>query len=211
MRSYEKKLSIHSDQCEHCGLDKTMCLCIYEIELTSGVEFWLLTHFNELKRTNNTGRLIENAIHTTKVFSWERTSYPEELIKLIESNIYDVYLVFSTERYEEEKRQVSYKKSNRKSVFLIIDGTWKEARKIIRKSPYLNKLPIVSFENLEKTDYTLRRNKDEDHLCTAEIACECFKLVDEKDNAEALKKYFDYFINAYNYGRYNHGKNEKTI
>lgn len=190
-----------------CGLVKGHCICDYDIEIKSQIEFWLLTHENELTRTNNTGRLIERAIDTTKVFVWSRTEEPKELIDLME--IYDVYLVFSDDREKEKARVVEYKPTDKKTAFLILDGTWKEARKILRKSPYLQKLPIVTLHSEKSTSYDLRRNKDDGHLCTVEVAIELLNMVGEKNESELLDNYFKYYMKRYHDGKYEHADIER--
>ncbi len=206
MRTFEDKISKVSQQCKKCGLVENYCLCSENINLESKVEFWLLTHENELKRTNNTGRLIEYSINTTKVFSWHRTSKMEELKSLLDSNNYDVYIIMAADREEEKLRVKTYSKSNKKTVFLILDGTWKEVRKILRKSPYLDMLPIISLDVNERSLYNLRRNSDDNHLCTVEVAIILLGLVKEADNKLKLEKYFNVFLEKYNKGRCNHSE-----
>jgi len=202
MRTYKQPISKNTIQCEDCGLVKGHCICDYEIHLDSKVEFWLLTHENELSRTNNTGRLIENAIETTRVFCWKRNDPPRKLLKLMEE--YVVYLVFSADKEEDKKRVMDYQPSNKKTAFLILDGTWKEARKMIRKSDYLKTLPILSLNPSQKTDYDLRRNNDAHHICTAEVAIELLKLIGDTNQSDALKNYFDYYLEKYHAGKYEH-------
>lgn len=204
MRTFNKKINKLQPQCDQCGLTRQGCICDYEIELVSRVEFWLLTHEEELKRTSNTGRLIEKALTTTRVIPWQRKEVPQELVQLIESGDYNIFLVFSDEREEEQARTVSFKEDDRQTVFLILDGTWKEARKMLRKSPYLDQLPILALKDLKPTRYDLRRNKDLDHICTVEVAIELLKLSDEKENSKMLGDYFNTFLDAYHAGRYNH-------
>lgn len=206
MRTYEQIISKGKNQCDVCGLIEGNCLCTVEVNIESAVEFWLLTHEAELKRTNNTGRLIERAVEHTRVFRWHRTEWPEELIRLIQSNRFNVYIIFSDDREEEKKRVKSFTPSDKKTVFLIIDGTWKEARKMIRKSPYLNGLPILPLSVETNTKYTLRRNSDAHHLCTVEVGIELLKIAGENNNALKLESYYEVFLLKYHQGKYNHGE-----
>lgn len=201
MRSFNQKISKVSDQCQVCGLVKNHCICDYDISIETNIEFWLLTHENELTRTNNTGRLIENAIPNTRVFKWTRTQPPKELIELIESNTYDIYLLFSNDRGEE----VSEMTQGKKKAFIILDGTWKEARKILRKSAYLDNIKKISLNDVGKTAYDLRRNDDENHISTVEVAIEVLKRFDAV-GSEALNNYFRYFMKQYHAGKFNHSE-----
>lgn len=202
MRTYKQEISKNTQQCQTCGLVENYCLCDYEISLTSHAEFWLLTHENEFSRTNNTGRLIENAFPTCRVFKWHRKEEPSELIELLKE--YDAYLVFAADSESDKKRQVTYEKRDKKTAFLILDGTWKEVRKMIRKSDYLKSLKLLSLDPDQLTAYKLRRNNDDNHICTVEVGIELLKLIGEETQASQLKTYFDFFMDRYNAGRYEH-------
>ena len=79
----------------------------------------------------------------TQTFIWQRTEEPEALIKQIEAPDTDAWLLFPADRPELEQRARKFSPSeNRKTLLIVPDGTWKEVRKIVRKSPWLEKLPI---------------------------------------------------------------------
>lgn len=201
-RTFNRRISKNTIQCVTCGLVKGHCLCGFDADIKSKVEFWILTHENELTRTNNTARLIENAINTTKTFLWSRTQAPEKLLALMKD--YQVYLVFSDDREEEKQRVVKYQATEKKTAFLILDGTWKEVRKMLRKSDYLKDLPIISLSSGSKTKYDLRRNDDINHLCTVEVAIELLKMVGDDKEAGILNDYFEFYMKRYHDGKYEH-------
>ncbi len=167
--------------------------------LHSDVSIWLLTHEREMERWSNTGALIKEGVpESVKIFYWSRVEPPKELLDLLKDDTYYPILVFPIEdegRVKIDTEVLRQKSINgRRLAFLILDGTWKEARKMLRKSDYLNNLPFVSLENLEKTRYTLRRNKDIDHICTVEVAIELYRLCEEDDVVEGLNANFEAFL-----------------
>ncbi len=54
-----------------------------------------------------------------------------------------------------------------------------KARKMFRKSPYLDHLPVLSLQPEQLSRYRLRRSRREDHLCTSEVAALCLALAGE--------------------------------
>lgn len=208
MREFKDKISKITIQCSDCGLVEGLCICEDKIDISSDIEFWLLTHENELSRTTNTGRLIENAISTTKVFKWNRTNPPKELLNLITSDEYNIYIIMAADRESEKARVVEYYRNEKKTAFLILDGTWKEARKMLRKSDFLSRLPILSLDINEKTSYNLRRNSDLNHICTVEVGVELLKIAGEPENAKKLNGYFNVFMDKYVKGRNYQGDSE---
>ncbi|MDI8992988.1 DTW domain-containing protein, partial [Salmonella enterica subsp. enterica serovar Anatum] len=46
-------------------------------------------------------------------------------------------------------------------LFIMLDGTWPEARKMFRKSPYLDHLPVISMDEAEQCRDVLLMNEGE--------------------------------------------------
>src|SRR5690606_39178744 len=75
--------------------------------------------------------------------------------------------------------------------------TWTEARKMFRKSPYLNNLPVLSLQPEAVSRYRLRRSTRGEHLCTAEVAALCLGLAGDTEEATALDAWLDVFTDHY--------------
>lgn len=193
--------------CNQCGFPEKICICRIQPKLASRNKFVIIMHSEEIGRPTNTGRLIKNAFpNNTEVFYWHRTTVSHKLKKTLKNNDYHKILVFPPDKEEYGHRAVSRdmvkKASKDKSImFIILDGTWKEARKILRKSPYLEDIQMLDLDIDFKTEYYLRRNKDLGHICTAEVAIELLKLVGESENANELHKYFQSFLSRYDQGK----------
>src|SRR5690606_19977244 len=82
-------------------------------------------------------------------------------------------------------------------LFILLDATWTEARKMFRKSPYLDGLPVLSLQPEQLSRYQLRRSTRAEHLCTAEVAALCLELAGDASAATALGGYFDLFTEHY--------------
>jgi DTW domain-containing protein len=85
----------------------------------------------------------------------------------------------------------------RKPMFVLLDATWSEARKIFRKSPYLNHLPVLSLQAGQLSTYRLRRSTRDEHLCTSEVAAACLALAGEPHAAEVLTAWLEVFTVHY--------------
>jgi DTW domain-containing protein YfiP len=82
-------------------------------------------------------------------------------------------------------------------LFILLDATWPEARKMFRKSPYLNHLPVLSLNPEQVSRYQLRRSRRDDHFCTSEVASLCLELAGEPHAAETLQAYLDVYTHHY--------------
>ena len=82
-------------------------------------------------------------------------------------------------------------------LFVLLDATWPEARKMFRKSPYLDALPVLSLHPEQASNYRLRRSVPGHHLCTAEVAATCLDLAGEGGAAQGLSDWLDVFSAHY--------------
>jgi DTW domain-containing protein YfiP len=94
----------------------------------------------------------------------------------------------------------------KRPLFVLLDGTWAEARKMFRKSPYLDHLPVLSLQPDQISNYQLRRSNRDDHFCTSEVAGLCLALAGESHAAQTLKAYLDVFST-----HYLHAKQQRPI
>jgi len=146
----------------------------------------LLTHLRETYKTSNTGQLISRVISNVRTIIWQRTEADEILLKLIAEG--EIALVFQQEKSIPSDNISQFKH------FILIDGTWQEARKIYNRSPYLHDLPCIQFTTDKKSRYNLRRNQLDGGLCTAECAIELLVATGLSAEAGLLGKEFSAFI-----------------
>lgn len=147
----------------------------------------LLTHFKEFDKRSNTGRLVLEILgEAAEQVRWDRMNPPAGLVEEIEAG--GVALVYpgSSEEASEDLSGITQ--------FILIDGTWHEARKIYQRSPYLRKVRRVCLKPAGKSRYNLRKNQKEACLCTAECVIEILKSTGMVDYAERLKERFLAFI-----------------
>jgi len=50
---------------------------------------------------------------------------------------------------------------------------------MFRKSPYLDRFPVLSLQPEQISRYRLRRSRREDHFCTSEVGALCLELAGE--------------------------------
>ena len=87
--------------------------------------------------------------------------------------------------------------ATRRPLFILLDGTWAEARKAFRKSPYLDRFPVLSLQPEQLSRYKLRRSWHEHHFCTAEVAALCLALAGDLHAAHTLEAWLDVFSDRY--------------
>lgn len=188
------------ETCEHCGVPVINCICNKVTQINTNAQIWILSSQKEVTRATNTARLIKLMNReSTEIFIWERTVEPKQLLQLLEGGEYDVYLLFPADE-ENKHREKVFEKTNKKPAFIIIDGTWQEARKIFNRSPYLKELPLLTLNIDSESEFTLRRGIPEGGICTIEAAIKVLELNDEVVSAKVLEEIFELFQDSYKAG-----------
>ena len=167
----------------------------------------VMDEFEPLK-PSNTGWLIADVVPDTSAFGWSRTQVDPALPALLADPRWQPYVVFpgefaAPERVVEELRPMACggvagaAGPHRRPLFILLDGTWSQARKIFRKSPYLDPYPVLSLRPEQLSRYRLRRSSHEHHFCTSEVAALCLALAGDLHAAQTLEAYLDVFSNRY--------------
>jgi DTW domain-containing protein len=187
-----------SQRCPQCRVIPSHCLCAWRPRVEAQAAVCLLMHDVEALKPSNTGWLIADVVADTTAFGWSRVEVDAALPALLSDPQWQPYLVFPGE-YAAPERVVSEVRPalGKRPLFVLLDATWTEARKMFRKSPYLDGLPVLSLQPEQLSRYRLRRSKRDDHLCTAEVAALCLELAGDQRAAEALDAYLDVFSQHY--------------
>ena len=153
------------------------------------MNIFLLTHSREILKKNNTGVLVTTVLgDKAKVITWERKQPDLGLLTCIQNK--SIALVYPSENSIDITSGVKAEYEN----YIIIDGTWQEARKIYNKSPYLHELPTIAITATKSSAYTLRRNQKTNGLCTAECVIELCKWQGHVYLSNELQLVFHKFI-----------------
>ena len=201
----KKQITRICENCSKCGLPIITCICKSIKEVETKAKFVILSSEKEVYRNTNTANLLKQInTKSTEIIIWKRGEIPSSILSYINNDIYNVYLVFPIMNKEMEIRKAKYNKDNNTPVFIIVDGTWREAWKIIRKSDYLKNLPILSLVTNRVSKFTLRRGQEEGNLCTIEAAMELLKINDEDILSEEINKGFELFLKSYKAGASGH-------
>lgn len=191
-------------RCELCRVRQEACICHLRPQVAPvQAAFCLLMFDTEPMKPSNTGYLIADVLpDNTRAFLWSRTQIDPELLELIADPRWQPYVVFP-ESYATVGRtiatssQVSTQNNAKAPLFILLDGTWPEAKKMFRKSPYLDSFPLLSLIGGAVSRYDLRQAANAEQLCTAEVAIALLRMVEEDHAAAKLEQWFSQFKTHY--------------
>lgn len=191
-------------RCEGCNLPALNCLCPYRVSASSAAQVWLITHRMEHYKPTNTGRLIGDVLDNTRVFTWHRIDPDPVLLALLDDARYAPFVVFPDDQPDYDRGRVvginavtRAQAAGKVAVYILLDGTWRQARRIFRKSPYLDRLPVLPLRTSRQSRYRLRKSASAEHLSTAEVAAELLRQGGDANAADVLDDYFDAFNQSY--------------
>ncbi|GAL09925.1 putative cytoplasmic protein [Vibrio astriarenae] len=198
-------------RCRYCLVAEHYCLCDLQPQVECNIAALILVSDNETFKPSNTGRLIADVVHDTYVFAWNRTEPQQELLGLLKDTRYLPFVVFPDEYVDDQTRLVDSDKllelqgistsdgidSSRTLLPIFLDGSWREARKMFRRSDYLSHLPVLSIEPQQISEYLMRSSDNEQHLSTAEVASLVLEQLNEQQAGKALQLWFECFRETY--------------
>jgi DTW domain-containing protein len=211
-------------RCEGCRLAQTHCLCAMRPDIATHAGMCLIMADIEMLKPSNTGWLIADVVRDTFAFGWARTEADPALLALLNDPQWQPYVVFPgefvapervvtelIEKYTARPEPVEGQGFDplstngvvvsaaipKRPLFILLDATWPEARKMFRKSPYLDQLPVLSLASEHISRYQLRRSRRDDHFCTSEVGALCLELAGESHAALTLQAYLDVFTHHY--------------
>ncbi|MFC3606212.1 tRNA-uridine aminocarboxypropyltransferase [Stutzerimonas tarimensis] len=185
-------------RCPRCRIPHSHCLCDWLPAPRAAVGVCLLMHDIEVLKPSNTGWLIADVVSETWAFTWTRTGVDPRLPALLNDPQWQPFVVFPGE-YAPPQRVTDEATAapGKRPLFILLDATWTEARKMFRKSPYLDTLPVLSLQPDAMSRYRLRRSTRGEHLCTAEVAALCLELAGEHTTSSLLDTWLDAFTLHY--------------
>ena len=188
-------------RCSECLLGIENCLCKLPVTRTNDFAVAFIMAHGEYFKPSNTGQLIANVVQQNYAFRWFRTSVDPQLSTLLTDSRYVPIVIFvhdniATERQIHSIEQIELKTSQQ-FLFIFIDGTWKQAKKMMNKSPYLDSLPVLQISADVISKYLLRKASHEHHLATAEVAFNLFRQIGADEAATSLEYLYSEFKRRY--------------
>lgn len=198
------------ERCESCLLARHNCICPWRVTCRSEIDFVLLMHRNEVFKPTNTGRLVVDTLpENTQVFEWCRTEPEPALLQLLEDPARQVVVLFPAQGADavvapEEALQST---GARRLTLVVPDGTWRQASRMVRLSPWLGRYPRLVLQEGRRGEYAVRAALAEHQLSTAEAVAEALAQCGQAEPARWLDHYFSVFNQHYLASRHSRAAN----
>ena len=192
-------------RCQRCLLPVPRCLCHTITPVSARSQFCLVMFDTEPMKPSNTGRLIADILPETTAYEWSRTAPPQALLETVNNDQLQPLVVFPG-HYAAPGRAVveTPPRTGKPPLFIMLDGTWTEAAKMFRKSPWMDRFPVMSLNVTRPSRYSLRESPGAGQHCTAEIAIALLEQAGDEAAAAGLLNHFERFRERYLAGKPSH-------
>jgi len=175
--------------CAACGRPEVVCYCRFVTRLATKTRVLILQHPREEKVPINTARIaalcLENAeLHVgVKWRDLQALADPERPAALLYPGPGAI--------------DVSVSPPKGPITLVVVDGTWWQAKKLVRENPELAALPRYAFQPQAPSNYRIRKEPQNDYVSTVEALVHVLSVLeDEPEKFLAMLEPFRAMVDA---------------
>lgn len=181
----EAELSPGRSTCYSCFRPRSLCYCDALPRLPNATSIVIVQHPREQFHPINTARMVEGSLERCQVIRGplsrlneqiERSRLPEDAAILYPSA--DAVDLADLEPGEAP------------SCVVVLDGTWHQAKTLLRDLPGLSRLRRVRFTPERPSEYRIRKEPQDDYLSTLESIAYVLERIERGFDVEPLRELF---------------------
>ncbi|KAF3997274.1 tRNA-uridine aminocarboxypropyltransferase [Glaciimonas immobilis] len=177
-------------RCIQCTRPLARCLCHLVPHLDSRTRIVVLQHPSETDHALNTARLAALGLNNAALLIGE--TFPD-LPTLLADPVYQPCLLFPGDQAQTLVAPIE--ETDAKPLLLVVlDGTWRKARKLLHVNPALSLLPRIALPAGRQSRYRLRKAPAPGMISTLEAIVCALNLLEAPRNFDALLVPFEALI-----------------
>jgi DTW domain-containing protein len=154
--------------CLKCHRRLRTCLCADLKPFATLSRFIILMHPMEYKKEKlGTARFTHLILQNSEILVGINFDGDEKFQKILNDPTYDTYVLYPGEKATSLSGEVAFPDSRPKQ-FIVIDGTWPCAKKMMKLSTILHTLPRVSFTTDRVSNFRIKQQPGKSCLSTVE-------------------------------------------
>jgi len=177
--------------CSECDFLKSRCLCETIRLINNQLHLIVLQHPSEQKHPLNTVRIMKKSFTKMSLFVGENFSNDLRLNTIINDPQSRCALLYPDMG---AKILNSESKNPNLTHLIILDGTWRKAKKIYLLSPNVQNLPKLSLIPDDNSGYRIRKSPNENALSTLEAAVFALRYLEPRLMTDSLLDSFHVMI-----------------
>lgn len=167
--------------CNRCLRPQAVCLCEHLVSLQAPCRVLILQHPSEQKQPLATVPILQLCLSPLEVLIGEDfSSHPR--VRSLLAQPQNVRLLFPGEHASRWQVGQGAAASARVDTLIVLDGTWRKAKKMWFVNKWLHTLPMVTLQGAAKSQYQIRSSSVTEGVSTLEaVALSCNYLTASND------------------------------
>lgn len=191
--------------CWRCRQPEAGCYCESIEAFDPGIVFVVLIHKIESRRRIATGRMSHLILKNSLLIEGDSFEFHELVNNLISDPSYDPLVLYpgaeAVDLSKVAKSEVASRfrgTPERRLLIFVIDGTWATARRTMRLSSNLAKLPRVCFSSARVSQFKVRKQPAPHCLSTIEAIHETIEFVGPSQGFDVSTRRHDHLLEVFN-------------
>lgn len=180
-------------RCERCLRPVAHCLCALIPCLANTTHLLVIQHPSEQKHALNTGRMLALGLNRADLVITESLAEHPHWLSALADPQWLTELLFPGEGVPVIGPRLVDARPRR---LVLLDGTWRKARKLLHLNPVLQTLPRVSLPQGLVSRYRLRKVPEVGALSSVEAGAQALRLLEPRLPVDQLLIPFDALIEA---------------
>ena len=177
---------IRRKHCRDCYRPIEVCWCKYlpSPPISCNTKVIVLQHPREVRRAIRTCRMLELGLRPGSCLVFEGTTFSHENLTvsslLTQPNTFLLYPGKEAICLDNFNLVKDGLESSDAITLVLLDGSWREAKAILRNSPLLQKLPKLTLKDGEPSEYVVRSQPALGGLSTLEAAARAIEVLEQQ-------------------------------
>jgi DTW domain-containing protein len=159
-------------RCKRCWVVDRFCICAEVPTLHTRTKVVIVRHQLEERKSTGTARIAQLALPNSHVVAFH--DRPNQVDTALSAMFFDQTAAVLFPR----EQATALHNSTQIDCLVVLDGTWRQARKMTKKLPSLQRLPFVTLSNRPETVVRLRTTSLPEGRSTLEAIAEALGVLE---------------------------------
>jgi DTW domain-containing protein YfiP len=170
-------------RCPVCRLTPLLCVCATLPRIDLPVRVLLIQHHKEREKQSNTGRLAHRLLSNSELvyFGARDEPFAEEVLQRPGTDYRVLHPLPGA-------RPLEPGDLGRRSTLVVLDGTWRQARRMTSRVPGIAELPFVTLPDDGRTPYQPRRAPAPGRYSTIDAIANALRVAGYEEAADRMEQ-----------------------
>jgi DTW domain-containing protein len=183
--------------CPRCLRPQSACICSFITPTAASCDVLILQHPLEEHHAKNSARLLHLSLSGSRMVVGE--AFDDAALQALMPEPKYTVLLYPPTNYEDHAEPALLDTTQLRDLsnvrLVVLDATWRKSRKMLHRSPALQRLPRLALDEVPAGRYAIRKAHKPGQLSTLEATCAALaQLEGDAARWQPLLEAFDGFV-----------------